>query len=147
MSIGLDSLAPAKGAKHNKKRKGRGRGSGKGRSCARGRKGSGHRAGYSQNPGFEGGQMPLVRRTPKRGFSNAVFASECEAVNINRIQDKYKSQETVSPQTLKEKGLIKGKHRVKILGSGELKKQIKVSGCLVSSGAREKIEKAGGEIR
>ncbi len=145
-TLTLDSLRPAKGSKKAKIRKGRGAASGKGRSCGRGRGGSGHRAGLSKKAAFEGGQMPLARRLPKRGFSNKKFSEIIDIVNIKQIQDKYKSGETVTPQTLKEKGLIKGKHEVKILAVGEIKKKINVSDCDLSAAAKEKIEKAGGVI-
>ncbi|MEA3506226.1 MAG: 50S ribosomal protein L15 [Elusimicrobiota bacterium] len=143
----LETLAPARGARKNKKRVGRGASSGKGRSCGRGRGGSGHHSGNSRLTGFEGGQMPLVRRLPKRGFSNKKFQKLSDIINISDIQDNFKSSETVSPEKLIEKGLIKSKKaRVKILGSGELKKKVKVSGCALSEGAKNKIKEAGGEI-
>ncbi len=142
----IDSIQPAKGSKKKKVRKGRGAASGKGRSCGRGRGGSGHRTGLSKKVSFEGGQMPLTRRVPKRGFSNKMFAEKIEIVNISQLSDKFKSGEVVSPEKLKEKGLIKGKYRVKVLGNGEIKKKINVSGCSLSVKAKEKIEKAGGKI-
>lgn len=142
----LGSLKPAPGSNRGKVRKGRGASSGKGRSCGRGRGGSGHRAGLSRKASFEGGQMPLARRLPKRGFCNKRFALEYEIINIRQIQDKFKSDEVVNPEKLKEKGLVRGKYKVKILGDGEIKKKIKVSGCTLSTAAKEKIEKAGGEV-
>lgn len=144
--IGLGSLSPSYGAKKTKKRKGRGPGSGIGRSCGRGRGGTGHRSGIKQKNAFEGGQMPLARRIPKRGFSNKMFKKEFEIVNIGQIQEKFQSADTIDPKTLKEKGLVKGTFDIKILAKGELKKKIKVSGCRMSEKAKEIIEKAGGEI-
>jgi large subunit ribosomal protein L15 len=137
----IDSLRPAKGARKNKKRKGRGPASGKGRSCGRGRGGSGHRSGNSRLTGFEGGQMPLIRRLPKRGFSNKRFQKPKEIVNISDIQEIFKSGDLINPEKLIEKGLVKSdKSKVKILGMGEIKKKIKVSGCALSGGARNKIK-------
>ncbi|MFH1414905.1 MAG: 50S ribosomal protein L15 [Elusimicrobiota bacterium] len=142
----LTSIRQKKGTNAKKVRKGRGSASGKGRSCGRGHGGSGHRAGVSKKVGFEGGQMPLVRRLPKRGFTNVMFAKNFEIVNISQLQEKFSSGDLVNPQKLKETGLIKGKYAVKILGNGELKKKIKIAGCSFSETARKKIEEAGGEI-
>ncbi len=143
----LDSLKPAAGARKSKKRKGRGASSGKGRSCGRGRGGSGHRSGNSRLTGFEGGQMPLVRRLPKRGFSNKKFQKPKEIVNISNLQNNFKSNDLINPEKLIEKNLIKSdKSKIKILGNGEIKKKVKVSGCLFSASAKTKIKKAGGEI-
>lgn len=145
-TLTLDMLKSPKGAKTNKTRKGRGASSGKGRSSGRGRGGSGHRSGMSMQPGFEGGQMPLIRRVPKRGFSNKKFSKDFEIVNVNQIQENFRSGEKVDPDKLKKKGLVKGKKPVKILGKGEIKKKIKVSDCRLSKGALNKIEKAGGTV-
>jgi large subunit ribosomal protein L15 len=145
-TLKLESLKPAKGSKKKKMRKGRGVASGKGRSCGRGRGGSGHRAGISGKSAFEGGQMPLARRLPKRGFTNQKFKTQYEIVNLSQIQEKFKSGDTVNPEKLKEVGLIKGKYAVKILGNGDIKKKIKMTECAMSATARTKIEEAGGTI-
>ncbi|MGM0441118.1 MAG: 50S ribosomal protein L15 [Elusimicrobiota bacterium] len=142
----IADLKPAPGSNKKKIRKGRGASSRKGRSSGRGRGGSGHRSGNSHLPGFEGGQMPFIRRIPKRGFNNTKFERKVEIVNIWQLQEKFKSGEKVSPEKLKQKGLVKGKHTVKILGKGEIKKKLKVSNCELSKGAKEKITEAGGEI-
>ncbi len=146
-TVTIEEVYSSVRGKKKKIRKGRGASSGKGRSCTRGKGGSGHRAGNSKKYFFEGGQMPLVRRVPKRGFSNKQFAEEIEEVNISQIQERFKSGELVSPKKLREKNIIKGKKNVKILGKGEIKKKVKVSGCLMSAAAEEKIKKAGGEIK
>lgn len=144
--IDINSLSIHPEFRKKKRRKGRGPSSGKGRSCGRGRGGSGHRAGCSRSPGFEGGQMPLIRRIPKRGFSNKKFAKNYEIINIFHLQDKFKSGEQINPESLKEKGLVSGKYMVKILGNGEIKKKLKISKCSLSSSAKKKIEEVGGEI-
>ncbi len=144
--INLDNLSPASGSRRKKVRKGRGPASGKGRTSTRGRGGSGHRAGSTIKSGFEGGQMPLMRRLPKRGFSNKSFQEKIEIINVGDLQEKCRSGETVTPEKLKEKKMIKGKGKVKILGHGEIKKKLKVSGCDLSKRAEEKIKKAGGDL-
>jgi len=144
--LDLTNLTPGKGSNKKRIRKGRGASARKGRSAGRGRGGSGHRSGLSIKGSFEGGQMPLVRRLPKRGFSNIKFAKVFEIVNTGQLQEKFKSGQKVDADKLKEGGLIKGKHPVKILGKGDLKKKLKISGCVLSAGARKKIEDAGGTI-
>lgn len=145
-TLKLGSLRPAKNSRRNKRRKGRGPASGKGRSCTRGRGGSGHRAGLSRKLAFEGGQMPLMRRLPKRGFSNVRFANLFEIINLKQLQEKFKSGETVDPDILKERKLIKGRNNVKILANGDIKKKLTITGCFMSAAAKEKIEKAGGSV-
>lgn len=144
--ISLDNISPARGAKKSKVRKGRGPASGKGRSAGRGRGGSGHRAGSTIKSGFEGGQMPLIRRVPKRGFSNKRFQKDTEVVNVCDFKDKFRSGEKITPEKLKDKGLVKGKGRVKILGKGEINKKVKVSECDLSKNAERKILAAGGNV-
>ncbi|MGM0568010.1 MAG: 50S ribosomal protein L15 [Elusimicrobiota bacterium] len=144
--ISLNNLSPAPGAKKSKPRTGRGPASGKGRSAGRGRGGSGHRAGSTIKTAFEGGQMPLVRRLPKRGFSNKKFEKKVETVNVSQLSPKFKSGEKVTPQKLKEKGYIKGKGSVKILAKGDLNKKLNFAQCDYSSRAVEKIKAAGGTI-
>lgn len=137
-----------RGIKKFKKRRriGRGTGSGHGKTAGRGHKGQGSRAGYSRHPAFQGGAMPLVRRVPKRGFNNK-FALTVGAVNVGQLEAAYAAGEEVNPETLKEKSILKSQYDVlKILGDGELTTKLKVSAHRFSKSAREKIEKAGGEI-
>ncbi|NLB35311.1 MAG: 50S ribosomal protein L15 [Elusimicrobia bacterium] len=142
----LSTLGPVAGSRPAGKRKGRGAASGVGRSSCRGEGGSNKRSGYRRRPAFEGGQMPLVRRLPKRGFSNALFKKEFDVVNIANLQEKFKSGEKVTPAKLKDLGLTGGNLPVKILGTGELKKKLSVSGCQYSASAKEKIISAGGSL-
>jgi large subunit ribosomal protein L15 len=135
------------GIHRNKARKriGRGIGSGHGKTATRGAKGQGSRSGYSLSPIFEGGQMPLVRRIPKRGFNNA-WAETVAIVNLASLEKHFQVGEEVSPDTVCEKGLVKGAYDVlKVLGSGELTKKLKIMAHRFSRSATEKIEKAGGE--
>jgi large subunit ribosomal protein L15 len=128
-----------------KKRIGRGPGSGHGKTSTRGSKGQGSRSGYSSMRVFEGGQMPLVRRIPKRGFNNR-FALTVTVVNLGDLDAKFTSGEEVTPETLKAKSLAKGGYDVlKVLGNGELTKNLKISAHRFSRSALEKIEKAGGQ--
>ena len=129
----------------SKKRIGRGPGSGHGKTSTRGSKGQGSRSGYSSLRVFEGGQMPLVRRIPKRGFNNK-FALTVLAVNVGDLEAKFQKGEEVTPQTLKAKSLTKGAYDLlKVLGDGELTKSLKISAHRFSRSALEKIEKAGGQ--
>jgi len=135
-----------RGIKKHKKRKrvGRGTGSGHGKTSGRGHKGQGQLAGWSAPPTFEGGTSPLIRRIPKRGFHNA-FARSVAAVNVGELQEAYKSGDEVTPQSLRDKDLAKGRYdELKILGNGELKKKLKVSAHRFSASALEKIKQAGG---
>jgi len=137
-----------RGVKKFKKRRrvGRGPGSGHGKTSARGHKGAKSRRGYSRHPAFQGGAMPLVRRVPKRGFNNK-FALNVATINVARLEQAYQAGEEVSPETLREKSIIKQQYDVlKILGDGELSKKLKVNAHRFSESAKEKIEKAGGEI-
>ena len=140
----LYTLRPAPGAKRPRKRIGRGPGSGHGKTAGRGHKGQKSRTGYSRRYGFEGGQMPLVRRIPKRGFTN-IFRVEFQVVNLRDLERVFDTGETVTPALLAEKGLVRGGSRpVKILASGELSKKLVVQAHKFSASAREGIEKAGG---
>jgi len=132
--------------KHKKrKRLGRGPGSGHGKTCGKGHKGQRSRAGYSVHPTFEGGQMPLVRRIPKRGFNNK-WAATVAIVNLGDLEQRFEAGEEVTPETLKAKNLAKGGYDVlKVLGNGELTKGLKISAHKFSRSALEKIEKAGGQ--
>ncbi len=136
-----------RGIKKHKKRKriGRGTGSGHGKTSGRGHKGQGQLAGWSAPPTFEGGTSPLIRRIPKRGFHNA-FARSVAAVNVGDLQEAYNSGDEVTPQSMREKNLAKGRYdELKILGGGELKKKLKISAHRFSAAALEKIKQAGGQ--
>jgi len=141
--MSLDSLKPAKGAIKAKYRVGRGPGSGNGKTAGRGHKGAKSRSGYSRRRGFEGGQMPLIRRLPKRGFTN-IFAQEVSTVNISDL-DRFPEGTVVTPALLVQHRLLGKKHQtLKILGNGEIKKKLVVEAHQFSAGARAKIEAAGG---
>ena len=141
----LGQLKPAKGATHSKKRVGRGHGSGLGRNAGRGDKGYHSRSGSKHRPWFEGGQMPLARRLPRRGFTN-IFREKIQIVNIGNLEE-VKDNTTVDPAFLEDNGYIKSSMKpVKILGNGKISKKLKISASAFSSSARDKIEKAGGEI-
>ena len=128
-----------------RKRVGRGPGSGHGKTCGRGHKGQGSRAGFSMHPAFEGGQMPLARRIPKRGFNNQ-WALKVAIVNLGELDKRFADGEEVNIETLKAKNLARGSFDVlKVLGNGELTKKLKISAHRFSKSAVEKIEKAGGE--
>jgi len=140
----LHDLHPAPGAKKSRKRVGRGPGSGNGKTAGKGHKGQKSRSGYSRRYGFEGGQMPLVRRIPKRGFCN-IFRVEYQVVNLRDLERLFADGDTVSPEALVEKGLVRGgKRLIKILGDGEISKNLKVQVHKFSASARAGIEKAGG---
>lgn len=129
-----------------RKRLGRGPGSGLGKTAGRGNKGQKSRHGYNALSIFEGGQMSLVRRIPKRGFFNK-FADSVAIVNVGDLQKRFEAGEEVNVVTLKSRGLVKGRHDVlKVLGNGELSKSLKISAHQFSASAKEKIEKAGGQI-
>lgn len=139
----LSNLKPKKGARHAKKRLGRGPGSGHGKTAGRGEKGQKSRSGYSGKRGFEGGQMPLHRRIPKRGFTN-IFKKDYAVVNVSDLE-RFDTGATIDEATLRSAGLVKGAHDgVKILGDGELTKKLTVSATKFSKSAKEIIEKAGG---
>ena len=136
----LHELSPAKGSKHKKKRVGRGPGSGIGKTSGRGEKGQKSRTGYSRRPGFEGGQMPLVRRVPKRGFTN-IWKTEYSVVNLSQLAE---LEGEVNPEVLLAHGLVRSGKKVKVLGDGEIGKALTVVANKFSKSAREKIEAAGG---
>jgi len=142
----LDELKPAPGSKHRRKIVGRGIGSGHGAQSTRGMKGQRSRSGFGGMTGFEGGQMPLIRRVPKRGFRHTAWRVETAVVNIGDFEKHFDSQAPVTPQALKEAGLLKGCDRVKVLGNGDLMKALTVQAHAFSASAKEKIEKAGGRI-
>ncbi len=136
----LHDLSPAKGSTHSRKRVGRGPGSGLGKTSGKGHKGGQSRRGYSVRPGFEGGQMPLIRRVPKRGFTNE-FRVEYSVVNVAALAA---LGGTITPDSLYEHGLVHRGRMVKVLGNGEIQGAITVSAHKFSKTAREKIEAAGG---
>ena len=139
----LGNLKPASGSTRSRKRVGRGHGSGLGRSAGRGDKGYHSRSGSKHRPWFEGGQMPLHRRVPKRGFSNFLFKKEYQIVNLSDLE--LIESEEINPFILKEKGLVKYALRpIKILGDGDFKKKINITASAFSSTAVQKIQKAGG---
>ena len=139
----LSNLKPKKGARHAKKRVGRGPGSGHGKTSSRGEKGQKSRSGYSSMLGFEGGQMPLHRRLPKRGFTN-IFKKEYATVNVSEL-DRFDDGATVDEAALREARLVKGRNDgIKILGDGKLSKKLTVVATKFSASARKQIEAAGG---
>ena len=140
----LSNLKPPKGAKHSKKRIGRGQGSGQGKTAGRGHKGAKSRAGFKFKRGFEGGQMPLHRRVPKRGFHNP-FRVEYEVVNLDQLGARFEAGTIVTPELLRERGLVsRGRRPVKVLARGDLGKQFTVRAHKFSGKAAEKIAAAGG---
>ncbi len=142
----LNNLSPAKGSRRNKKRVARGPGSGRGKTATRGHKGARSRSGYSRNPGFEGGQMPLHRRLPKRGFTN-LFKKEYAIVSLSDLES-FESGATVDRTALLEAGFIRETDRfVKVLANGEINTAITLDVDKVSKGARTKIEAAGGSVK
>ena len=140
----LEDLKPVEGSTHRKKIVGRGIGSGTGKTSGKGHKGQNARSGGGVRPGFEGGQMPLYRRLPKRGFTN-IFAKKYVSVNVE-VLDKFNDGDVVTAETLLEKGIIsKALDGVKLLGRGEVTKKVDVKVAKISASAKEKIEKAGGK--
>ena len=139
----LDSLKPSKGSIKNKKRIGRGHGSGLGKTSGRGHKGAGQRSGNKRRAWFEGGQMPLARRLPRRGFTN-IFKEEIQIVNISDLNRIEKNSE-IDPVVLQENGMIRSSLKpVKILGEGDIDKKLNVTASAFSASAKNKIVKAGG---
>lgn len=139
----LDRLKAPKGANQKKTRRGRGEGSGLGKTSGRGGKGQTARTGGNIKPGFEGGQMPLQRKLPKRGFTN-IFRTAYQVVNIGAIAKAFKAGETVDPASILDKGLIKRKMLVKVLGEGEITVAVTVKANSFSKSAIDKIKAAGG---
>lgn len=145
MALGLHNLGAPKGANKAKKRVGRGPGSGHGKTSTRGNKGQKSRSGYSRQRGFEGGQMPLHRRLPKRGFTN-IFKKEWSEINLSTLEKAFQAGDTVTPELLVERGIIRklGKDGVVVLGQGQLTKALQVTAHRFSNSAKEKIAAAGG---
>ena len=140
----LNELSPAAGSTHAAKRKGRGPGTGNGKTGGRGHKGQKARSGGGVRVGFEGGQMPLARRIPKRGFNN-IFAKPLESINVSAL-DKFEDGAVVDAQALLDAGVLsKCRYGVKILGNGEITKKLTVKASAFSETAKEKIEAAGGK--
>lgn len=145
--MNLHTLKPNRGAKHRVKRLGCGESSGLGKTCGRGHKGQKSRSGGGVRPGFEGGQMPLHRRLPKRGFNNTRFQDKIAVVNVGSLDERFEDGATVNEESLRAARLIKGTYDgVKVLSNGDLTKKLTIEGCKVSSSAKEKIEKAGGSV-
>ena len=141
----LDDLKPAPGSTKKQKRVGRGDGSGHGKTACRGHKGQRARAGGGTRPGFEGGQMPLQRRLPKRGFNNP-FKIDAAVINLEQLEA-FEAGSEINPEILAQRGLVRGKgRRVKILGEGTLNKALTIRAHGFSSSARQKIEAAGGKV-
>jgi len=143
--IGLNTLSPAQGAKHRRKIVGRGVGTGHGRTSTRGSKGQKARSGDGKMSFFEGGQNSIVRRMPKRGFSNEMFRSKYEIVNLTSIETNFNAGDEITIAKLKAAGLVKKGKLVKVLANGDLKKNFTVKASAFSKTAQEKIAKAGGK--
>jgi len=145
-ALELHTLQPAPGSRTRERRLGRGTSAGQGRTCGKGHKGQKARSGFSYKPGFEGGQMPLHRRLPKRGFTNAPFRKEFQIVNLKQLSA-FKAGQEIKPEDLRAQGLIAKKHvPVKLLGDGEIKVALKLAVHAASASAKEKIMAAGGEV-
>ena len=142
----LENLSPAAGSTHVSKRRGRGIGTGNGKTGGRGHKGQKARSGGGVRIGFEGGQMPLARRIPKRGFNN-IFAKPLDAINVSMLE-RFEDGATVDVEALKAAGIISNcKYGIKILGKGEITKKLTVKAAAFSQSAKEKIEAAGGKAQ
>lgn len=145
--MNLHTLKPNPGSKHRVKRLGCGESSGHGKTSGKGHKGQKARAGGGVRPGFEGGQMPLARRLPRRGFSNHRFRDTVAIVNVSQLEYYFEAGAEINEEALRAVQLVKGPcDKVKVLGQGDLTKSFKVTVNLASGSAREKIEKAGGSL-
>jgi large subunit ribosomal protein L15 len=145
--MNLTNLKPRPGSRHRVKRLGCGESSGHGKTSGKGHKGQKARSGGSIRLGFEGGQMPLIRRVPKRGFNNAVFHINYAIVNLSQLEERFEAGATVDEASLLEAGLIRRPYDgVKILGNGELKKKLSITANKASESAKAAIEKAGGSL-
>ncbi|MEK7950670.1 50S ribosomal protein L15 [Luteolibacter soli] len=144
----LHTLAPNKGAKHRVKRLGCGESSGHGKTSGKGNKGQKARSGSGTRVGFEGGQMPLHRRLPKRGFNNINFKTKVEVVNLSQLDKAFNDGDTVNEEALRKAGLInRACEQVKVLGQGEISKKLTLVVDTISASAKEKVEKAGGSVQ
>lgn len=139
----LSDLKPPKGATHSTKRVGRGQGSGNGKTAGRGHKGAKSRSGFKRKRGFEGGQMPLHRRLPKRGFTNP-FRESYAVINLDQLDKLFEANAEVTPEVLHANGLAQGRQRIKVLGRGDIGKALTVKAHKFSGSAVEKIQAAGG---
>lgn len=146
-AIDLGSLKPTPGSRRRGTRLGLGEGSGHGQTATRGQKGQRSRSGDGKMPGFEGGQTPLLRRVPKRGFTNGAFRVTYQIVSLADVERVFKNQKEVSLEALKLHGLIRGGRPVKVLGDGELSRAYTIAAHAFSASAREKIQKAGGQAQ
>jgi large subunit ribosomal protein L15 len=145
MAVNLSNLRPPRGSRHRKVRVGRGIGSKLPKTAGAGNKGQKSRKGFSRRPGFEGGQMPLHRRIPKRGFTN-IFRSEFAVLNVERL-NAFSAGEVVTPELLRERGIVRQASRpVKILGEGDLRAALTVRAHAFSKSAEQKITSAGGRV-
>jgi len=142
--MAMNNLRPPKGATHAKKRVGRGQGSGNGKTAGRGHKGAQSRSGYKFKRGFEGGQMPLHRRMPKRGFHNP-FRVEFEVVNLDTLAERFEAGTVITPESLVAAGLITGNGPVKVLARGDMSKALTIRAHKFSEKAAEKLAAAGGQ--
>lgn len=143
----LHDLKPNPGAKHRRKRLGAGESSGRGKTSGKGHKGQKARSGGSIRPGFEGGQMPIYRQLPKRGFSNAKFKTVYGVVNLDDLEKRFEDGAAINEKLLRGAGVIRGAlDGVKVLGRGEVKKKFHLEVDSISASAKEKIEKAGGTV-
>ena len=143
----LHTLQPNPGAKHRKKRLGNGESSGLGKTCGKGNKGQKARSGGSIRPGFEGGQMPLHRRLPKKGFNNTRFQSKIAVVNVSQLEAFFDADATINEDSLRARGLVQGAcDAVKLLGQGVVTKRFTVAVDFASASAREKIAAVGGTL-
>lgn len=143
----LAEILKLAGPHKKRKRVGRGIGSGLGKTCGRGHKGAGSRAGAKSRTLTEGGQMPLFRRLPKRGFSNFEFRTEFAVVNVGELESRFESGARVTAEAVLEAGLIRNlRYKLKVLGNGALTKKLKVEAAKFSKSAEEKIRSAGGEV-
>lgn len=146
--MNLHTLSPNKGAKHRVKRLGCGESSGHGKTSGKGNKGQKARSGGTVRVGFEGGQMPLHRRLPKRGFNNFDYKIKVFGVNLATLEQNFNAGDTINEETLRKLGLVNGRwDAIKILGTGEITKSLTIEGAAVSASAKEKIEKAGGSVK
>lgn len=147
MSLRLHNLKPNEGAKHRRKRVGCGESSGHGKTSGRGHKGQKARSGGAIRPGFEGGQMPLHRRLPKKGFSNDQFRDKIVTVNLSDLEERFENGATVNEASLRQAGLIRGSFdAIKVLGAGGISLKLTVEVDKISATAKEKLEKAGGTV-
>lgn len=147
MEMRLHTIKPQPGSKHRRKRLGAGESSGRGKTSGKGNKGQKARSGGSIRPGFEGGQMPLHRRLPKKGFNNTRFKVKVIVLNVGGLEKRFEAGQVVTEAALREVGLVNGPcDAVKILGVGKLSKALTIEGIACSASAKEKIENAGGTL-